>query len=91
MPEDDFKSGLKTLVALCYADDVQHTLHRLQDITVGSRSTTPKRGRNSPPDQISDRTQIRGTQESLAEEQAEAQEGLAYTYQSMDVEAVIRS
>jgi hypothetical protein len=91
LPEDDFKAGVKMLVEQFYADDIHHTMHRLQEISMGNRSVTPKRGRNSPPNQALDRQQIRRTQESLEEEQAEALEGLAYTYQAMDVDALNKS
>jgi hypothetical protein len=62
---------------------MQCTISSLQGVTMGGRSVTPKRGRNSPPSQ--DRQQIRRTQESLEVEQQEAQEDLSYTYKSMDV------
>lgn len=81
---DEFTAGLMKLAERFSSADMERTLQRLS-ISTSSRSVTPKRkDRNSPENLVVDRQQFRRTQESLALEQAEAQDGLEYTYQTMD-------
>jgi hypothetical protein len=84
LPHEEFNAGIRTLAEKFWpTDDVHSALHGLQQVRLSpSRSSTPKRKKDSPENSPRLLHQRRVT--TAAQEQAEARKNLEYSYFTED-------